>query len=80
MIYKYVTAFYNLVNYGEKDDVLKGLLRIQSLIDNLHRNEETLNNLSGMAKKKKCVNWGDLVSEMEEALATHGSKDNVKLG
>jgi hypothetical protein len=35
MIYKYVTAFYNLVNYKEKDDILKGLQRIQSLIDNL---------------------------------------------
>jgi hypothetical protein len=33
-----------------------------------------------MAKKKKFVNWGDLVSEMEETMATHGSKDNVKLG
>jgi hypothetical protein len=35
MIYKYVTAFYNLVNYEEKDDILKGLQRIQSLIHNL---------------------------------------------
>ena len=39
-----------------------------------------MNNLSGMTKKKKCVNWGDLVSEMEVTLDKSDTKDNMKLG
>lgn len=82
MVYKYVTAFYNLINYKDKDEVLDGLKKMQELLETFIDNNDlfcTYASTEKMIKTPDMFIWGRMNDDVSVSMSQSRQKSKIQL-
>ena len=77
MIYKYVTGFYNLVNYSDKADIGRAISRMEAQLMTFNDHSETLAKLC--EKNPKHFQWDRFVADVQMTISESAAKDKREL-
>jgi hypothetical protein len=82
MTYKYVTAFYNLINYKDKEEICEGLKKMGELLEVFimhndlyceYSSNDTFPKLPGM------FSWGAMADNLSASMTSAKGKDKIEL-
>lgn len=82
MAYKYITAFYNLINYKDKDEVNEGMKKMGEMLDVfIEKNDLFCRFASTKASKKlpEQFSWCNISDKISVSVSTVKEKDKIQV-